>query len=235
MKYLSTNNSKIKKGSKLNVLTAALSLAPDINTCPSCEIASCLDSCLTYSGMGNFSNVQAARHKKTAAFFRDAESFVLDLVKDCDALIRKAKREGSTPAVRLNCYSDINWAMIPTTRNGLVYKNIYAAFPELSFYDYTKSLAIARGSAKIPNLHITFSYSPAKEFQAVFKKALKLPVNIAVVFSGALPEIFFDRKVIDGDETDVRFYDASNVVVGLKLKGSKAVRDGANQIAVKQI
>ena len=43
--------------------------------------------------------------------------------------------------------------------------------------------------------------------------------NIAVVFRGDMPVSFKGRKVINGDEYDMRFLDPDNVVVGLKAKG----------------
>jgi len=43
--------------------------------------------------------------------------------------------------------------------------------------------------------------------------------NIAVVFSGDLPSNFHGFNVINGDLTDLRYFDPVNVVVGLKAKG----------------
>jgi len=47
--------------------------------------------------------------------------------------------------------------------------------------------------------------------------------NVAVVFQEQ-PETYLGVKVISGDEHDLRFLDASGVVVGLTAKG-KAKRD----------
>jgi len=47
----------------------------------------------------------------------------------------------------------------------------------------------------------------------------KITYNIAVVFNGAFPIYYKGREVIDGDESDIRFMDKPNVVVGLKAKG----------------
>ena len=49
-------------------------------------------------------------------------------------------------------------------------------------------------------------------------------LNIAVVFRKDLPETYLGRKVINGDDTDLRFLDEKNVIVGLKAKG-KAKKD----------
>ena len=49
-------------------------------------------------------------------------------------------------------------------------------------------------------------------------------MNVAVVFRKELPATYLGRKVINGDETDLRFLDEKNVIVGLKAKG-KAKKD----------
>jgi hypothetical protein len=43
--------------------------------------------------------------------------------------------------------------------------------------------------------------------------------NVAVVFRNKLPKQWEDRKVIDGDESDLRFKDPQGCVVGLVEKG----------------
>ena len=49
-------------------------------------------------------------------------------------------------------------------------------------------------------------------------------MNVAVVFKKELPDTYFGKKVINGDDTDLRFLDEKNVIVGLKAKG-KAKKD----------
>jgi hypothetical protein len=45
--------------------------------------------------------------------------------------------------------------------------------------------------------------------------------NVAVVFrSPPLPATWNGYPVVDGDQTDLRFLDGTNVVVGLKAKGT---------------
>ena len=48
---------------------------------------------------------------------------------------------------------------------------------------------------------------------------MKAGGNVAVVFEKSLPETWQGVKVINGDESDVRFMDQTGVVVGLKAKG----------------
>jgi hypothetical protein len=54
---------------------------------------------------------------------------------------------------------------------------------------------------------------------------LKRGFNVAMVFD-VLPTEFEGYKVINADETDLRFTDPKNVIVGLKYK--KMTKKGAN-------
>jgi hypothetical protein len=98
-------------------------------------------------------------------------------------------------------------------------------FPQVQFYDYTK---IPTRSNIPTNYDLTFSYSGVESFQPVWQKALKNDElkRFAVVFSkrDAMPTQFAGMNVIDGDSTDLRFLDKSNVIVGLYAKG-KAKQD----------
>ena len=220
MKLLTTANYKTVKGEKLGYLTGILYLAPakisGYEVCPR-RSPGCTAACLYTAGMGAFSNVQQARIKKTKQFFEDRDNFLMQLRKDITALVRKAKKTNMTPAIRLNGTSDIEW-----TRFGIMEE-----FPEVQFYDYTKVLN--RLKQPIPkNYHITFSKSEDNEMDC--RWALNLGFNVAVVFN-KLPETYFARPVISGDETDVRFEDARGVIVGLTAKG-KAKKD-LNNFVIK--
>jgi hypothetical protein len=141
------------------------------------------------------------------------------LVKDIEAAIRKAAREGMTPVFRLNGTSDIRWETVAV--NGFV--NIMAMFPGVAFYDYSK-IFNRRGLPS--NYHLTFSRSESNDPQVM--EWLKSGGNVAVVFNvkkGApLPETWNGYTVIDGDDDDLRFLDPRNVIVGLRGKG-KAKND----------
>ena len=223
MKYLSYSNTKTVKGEKLGVKTAILYLSPGsisgVNLCPFAS-EGCLRSCLYSSGMGAFSNVQAARIAKTKLFLSDRKAFVELLKIDIQAHVRKSKREGMSPAVRLNGTSDIAWE----NEKGLDGKNLMQAFPDVQFYDYCKSplRALKYQLGKLPsNYHLTFSRSESNQTQV---DSLIGKVNIAMVFSTKkgfpLPLEYMGRKVVDGDETDARFLDEKGVIVGLRSKGS---------------
>lgn len=67
------------------------------------------------------------------------------------------------------------------------------------------------------NYHLTFSLSEQNEKDA--KKVLRDGGNVAVVFQD-VPDTFWNFPVKSGDEDDLRFLDPSNIVIGLKAKGS---------------
>lgn len=218
MKYLAIgNNAKtIKSDASGEYLTAILYLAPadtvsGINVCPMAVKAGCREACLYTAGRGAFTSVQQARIKKTEAFRDDPVAFVDQLKDDVREALRKAARLGVKLAVRLNGTSDIAWENL----KGSDGQTIMEAFPDVQFYDYTKL-----PNRKVPgNYHLTVSYSAANEAYAI--KAINTVRNVAVVFRSrdVIPATFKGRAVIDGDATDLRFLDASNVIVGLYAKG----------------
>jgi hypothetical protein len=212
MKLLSTTNYKTSKGEKLGILTGILYLAPakisGYEVCPM-RSAGCTAACLYTAGMGAFSNVQQARIKKTKMFFEQREEFFKLLHKDIKSLIAKAKKENLVPAIRLNGTSDINWVRF----------KIFEQYPEVQFYDYTKMLYHL--TKDVANYHITFSKNEMNDVDC--KIALERGYNVAVVFNTkkgvSLPPFWNDYPVYDGDDTDVRFYDPNNHVIGLRAKG----------------
>jgi hypothetical protein len=212
MKLLSTTNYKTSKGEKLGILTGILYLAPakisGYEVCPM-RSAGCTAACLYTAGMGAFSNVQQARIKKTKMFFEQREEFFKLLHKDIKSLIAKAKKENFVPAIRLNGTSDINWVRF----------KIFEQYPEVQFYDYTKMLNHL--TKDVANYHITFSKNEMNDVDC--KIALERGYNVAVVFNTkkglSLPSSWNNYPVYDGDDTDVRFYDPDNHVIGLRAKG----------------
>jgi hypothetical protein len=233
MKLLSIgNDSKTSKGEKFGWLTGILYLAPSdvsglVNTCPQAS-KGCRVACLYSAGRGAFSNVQKARIEKTRLYVQERETFFGHLVQDIVSLIKKAKKEGKKPCVRLNGTSDIDWEN-QTLPFGT--KNIMEMFPSVQFYDYSKRTkrVIQSRDASQPwpsNYHLTFSRSESN--QADVEKVLKAGGNVAMVFKN-LPLLVgglaFNHLVVDGDLSDLRFLDARlPVIVGLKAKG-KAKKD----------
>lgn len=207
-------DAKTVKGEKFGYLTGILYLAPANeagfgNLCPNAS-AGCLLSCLYTAGRGAMSNVKQARIRKTRLFFTDKAKFLETIFQDISNLIKNGAKEEKKVCVRLNGTSDVPWERL----------GIFDKFSDVQFYDYTKSASRAVDFAlgKLPkNYHLTFSRSESNETSAL--NVLANGGNVAAVFGGKLPEKWNGYKVIDGDESDLRFNDEKNVVVGLKAKG----------------
>ncbi|MBY5581871.1 hypothetical protein [Rhizobium leguminosarum] len=243
----SGNNAKTVKGDKLGGYeTAIMYLAPfnlaGSNVCPMAEQAGCVAGCLNTAGRGRMSNVQLARVKKTKRYLADRVEFMQQLAIDLEAFERYCARKGVKPAVRLNGTSDIQWEVAhPVHRHmpqGLWrFKNVFEAFPEIQFYDYTK--VYKRVYRDLPaNYRLVLSYSAAHSAysDAVVEAAAKTGANIAVVYrdkairDNMMPSgdaLGYDdgfkriyRQVIDGDSDDMRFLDPTGVIVGLYAKGA---------------
>ena len=224
MKLLSTGNPKIEKGMKQGYMTYILHLAPSNvsghNTCPKAT-AGCKEACLNTAGRGGMFKrgettnvIQQARIRKTKMFFENREQFLVDLADDIRKAIKQSEKKGLIPVFRLNGTSDISWEKY----------GIIEQFPEVQFYDYTKILG--RKVSHLKNYHLTFSAADGNDTDVL--KAIEQGMNVATVFglrkSQPMPETYNGRMVFNGDDSDLRFRDPKNVVVGLYAKG-KAKKD----------
>jgi len=225
MKLLSTANTKIKKGEKYGWTTFGLSFAPanlsGKQLCPH-RSAGCEFSYLNTAGMGVFSNVQEARIAKTKYFIDERLVFISQLKRELVAAEKHAKKIGMKIAVRLNVLSDLPWYNIIEMSD----------YPNIQFYDYTPNLErmIQFLQKKLPkNYHLTFSRK--ENNQNKVELISSMGGNVAVVFD-KLPKTYLGKKVIDGDESDLRFLDEKNVIVGLKAKGKGKKDDSGFVIKV---
>jgi len=234
MKLLSTGNPKVLKGMAQGYNTYILHLAPaslsGYNTCAKAT-AGCKAACLNTAGRGGMFKkgettnvIQKARIRKTVMFFEDREVFMALLVKDIELAIKQSIRMDLIPVVRLNGTSDIPFEKYEVVRDGITYRNIFAAFPDLEFYDYTKILGRKVGG--IENYSLTFSAADGNDMDVL--RAMQQGYNIATVFgikkTLPMPETYMGRPVFNGDESDLRFLDPHGVIVGLYAKG-KAKKD----------
>ena len=223
------SNAKTVKGDGSEYMTAIMYLTPwksaGINVCPMAEQAACVKPCLNTAGRGVMSAVQRGRARKTEWFASDRAGFMSQLVTDLTRFARYCGKRGIKPCVRLNGTSDIRWELIKVTRDGVQFAHIFAAFPEVQFYDYTK--IANRKISDIPNYALTWSYSAANQAYAdMASTAAHKGMNIAVVFrdKNSIPDQFLGLPVIDGDKDDLRFLDPAGSVVALYAKG-KARKD----------
>ena len=234
MKLLSTGNPKVLKGMAQGYNTYILHLAPanlsGYETCAK-RTTGCTAACLNTAGRGGmfkkgeFTNViQKARIRKTKMFFEDRIAFMALLVADVELGIKQSNRMNLVPVFRLNGTSDLSFEKYGVVRNGQLFRNMFTAFPEVQFYDYTKVLG--RKVAGIANYHLTFSAADGND--ADVAKAIQQGYNIATVFgikkTLPMPDTYSGVTVFNGDESDLRFLDPKGVVVGLYAKG-KAKKD----------
>ena len=216
-------DAKTIKGNGQDYITAIQYMTPHItlgkNLCPMAETAGCLRGCLNTAGRGQMNCVQAARQRKAIAFVSDQKAYVEQLAIDIARFEKWSTRKGLKPAIRLNGTTDIRWENISVMYNGKLHENIFSAFPNVQFYDYTK---IANRRLNIVNYHLTFSYSAANaRYIREVEKAISRGMSVAVVFRDKenIPSRFLGMPTVDGDKNDMRFLDPARVVVALYAKG----------------
>jgi hypothetical protein len=229
MKLLSTGNPKIIKGMKQGYNTYILHLSPanvsGYETCPK-RTNGCSAACLNTAGRGGMFKrgettnvIQEARKRKTRMFFEQRVEFLTQLVADVELAIKQSARMGLIPVFRLNGTSDLSFEKYSVVRNGVEYRNIFAAFPDVQFYDYTKVLG--RKVKDIANYHLTFSAADGNDTDVL--KAIEQGYNVATVFglkkTVPMPDTYNGLPVFNGDESDLRFLDPKGVIVGLYAKG----------------
>jgi len=234
MKLLSVGNPKVLKGMSQGYMTYILHLAPanlsGYETCAK-RTAGCTAACLNTAGRGGMFKkgettnvIQKARIRKTKMFFENRVDFMAMLVKDIELAIKQAAKIDMIPVFRLNGTSDIAFEKYEVVRDGVMYRNIFSAFPDCQFYDYTKILG--RKTVTYENYQLTFSAADGND--ADVAKAIAQGYNIATVFgikkTLPMPETYMGIPVFNGDESDLRFLDPKGVIVGLYAKG-KAKKD----------
>ncbi len=260
-KLLTPGNPKIAKGIKKGFMTFILHLAPaklsGYEVCPM-RSKGCTMACLNTAGRGGMlgghkgalthddvasgtrNTIQEARIRRTKLFFEARETFMMQLVADIAKAIKWCAKHDLEPVFRLNGTSDIRWETVPCAvkMNGEwhAFANVFAAFPHVQFYDYTK---IANRKNVPSNYDLTFSLADGNHGQAL--AALKAGMRVAAVFRSVervRHYMFFGLQltadagksysvpfnVVDGDDSDLRFLEPKGVVVGLYAKG-QAKRD----------
>lgn len=234
---LSTQNAKTIKGGKLGYTTYIMYLAPHkqnskgVNLCAKASDG-CAEACLFGSGAARFEAVQAGKINKTDYFIADMKGFMEQLFNEITNIVSRHEAvEGDKKlsynksvlrykdfAIRLNGTSDFPFENYKFKDKGK--KNIFELFPNIQFYDYTKVDSRFNNKILPSNYHLTFSRSEINHNEVV--DILNRGYNVAVVFGikdeSDLPSTYLGYKVVNGDETDLRFLDEENVVVGLKYK-----------------
>jgi hypothetical protein len=218
LSYIGNTNSsaKIVKNAKLNELTYIVYLAPatlsGYNVCPKAT-KHCIAACLHESGHNRIdvsNRINKSRITKTKLFFEHREFFVDWVIAEIKAAHKKAQKLKMRFSVRLNGTSDINPILF--AKDG---KTLFELFPDVQFYDYTKVFNRVKLLQKYKNYDLTFSYSGSNLGECM--EALNRNMRVAVVFD-KVPTTHFNKQVVDGDKTDLRYLDPTDCIVGLKFK-----------------
>jgi len=239
-------NTKVEKGKKQGYTTGVNYMSPYKtypygNVCAMADKFKCHGPCLNESGRGKFSVNQVARFRKLALFKDHPELFKEMLIKDIETGIRKAKRDNTKVAIRINGTSDIDIVRL--------YLDILKEYEdEVEFYDYTKIvkylLNLQKLDNQISNYHLTFSYSKVNTAQEYIEQATKTKFNIAMVIKNEnqvtrlmenehkIKLYGREYNLINGDDDDLRFLDTNNSIVLLKYKETRASQEDINNFVV---
>jgi len=211
-KILTYDNAKTPKGEKYGYSSFVMFGSPHKlsghNACAGSS-AGCRELCIFYAGMGIFPNVQQARINRTVMYFEEREKFLQLVNRDIISAIKWSKKNDLIPCFRLDGTTDIGIA-----------KHFVKDYADIQFYDYTKCMSRLRMSDKFVNWHTTYSLSE-NTTRRQFNILLDRNTNIAVPFHN-VPKpgtSVLGRKIVCGDESDLRFRDGTNKIITLSVKG----------------
>ena len=123
------------------------------NLCALAEKAQCHVGCLNTAGRGAMNAVQRGRERKTMWMLSAPIGFYDALNADITTFIRRQRKQGIQPCIRLGGTDDKGDAI-----------KLAPHYPDAQFYDYTKNqdraVKAASGEYRFPkNYHLTFSKS----------------------------------------------------------------------------
>jgi len=233
-RMFSTDSAKAIKADKYGYLNginyAAQHTSAGVgNMCPDAS-PGCISLCLgKYSGQASMvadlengtNNVRESRKRKTQFMMKDMQGYLQECCEHIERMQIKADKLGKKLCIRMNGSTDIAFERIKIKARGGV--NIFKAFPDVQFVDYTK--VSSRFKPSLPNnLHLTFSRSEINEAECF--AMLAKGYNVAVVFGDTFPADYLGAKVYSGDNHDLRHLDPKGGnIIALTPKGHKAKRD----------
>jgi len=232
---------KTEKGEKLNVLTIVAFLAPSdssgllkngkpLNVCAFATDA-CRTGCLGLNaGLMVAPQVINSKLWKTALYYVDKELFRALIIHEIAIKEKYAMKQGFNKlGVRLNGTSDLPFYQ--------QWPELLTMFPNVQFYDYTKQPALIKRYDKneTPNYHLTYSANGSEHSQEIARIAHSKGLSISAIVRDTLTNeseeenlahnvLGFNTNVVDGDDTDVRFYDRPGSIVALRLKANNKTK-----------
>ena len=214
----SLTNTKASKSSKFGYLTGIQYLV-HANTGQEhgiknmCAFASkgCSEMCFGGAKRHAMKYVKQAKINRSLFLQNDKDLYLALFVDEVIRLKAKAKRDGKILTLRLNGTSDKDFFKM----------GLYNIFPDIQFCEYTKNPIIVKKylNDELPrNVHLTLSRSE-KNHNFCMECLKDGGINVAIPFAGERPKEWMGYKVIDGDESDLRFLDeGGGNVVGLAFK-----------------
>ena len=191
----------------------------------------CTAACLGISaGRMRFTSVQLAQINRTRLFHQSKKAYFIVLVDEILRAKRRAERDGLKLSIRLNGTSDILWEYMKFEIDGVTFYDIFQAFPDVMFYDYTKiPYKYRKDAVDLPNYSLTYSYTGEDVSIERANEYIDAGCSVSVVYTGdpssKLKKLFPKCWYwVDGDVHDMRFFDPAGSLVLLKAKGD-AVRD----------
>jgi hypothetical protein len=153
--------------------------------------------------------VQRAREWKTDLLVNDPIVFGVALAHELSKLPAGTR-------VRLNAASDIRWETV---------EELFATFPELKFYDYSKSIVRANASLGVrwpENYRLVYSVSDRSDIVGILSH-LAEGGFVAIVTNrrkgNAIMNSWHGFPVVDGDTSDDLWRLAPGTVTDLSAKG----------------
>jgi hypothetical protein len=214
---LLTTNAKIDKSIKFfnNEYEATiLQMIPGKGVCV--DYSRCLSKCLAFTGFAKiWKSVNVARQKRKDLFVDNIDLFKTYILKEINNQVKRAAKKNRVAVIRLNGFTDINWALI--LFNG---KTLFELFPDVIFYDYTADFDKAKNN-RIANYHLTFSFKSDKHGNnsAACHEMIRRGMSVAVIDTPENRDKWFNGLPgINGDQHDFRFLDNDSSIVWLTFK-----------------
>jgi hypothetical protein len=153
---------------------------------------------------------ERSRLARKVFFFRHTAAFFVQLIKEIRSHVKKCRKLGYTPAIRLNGTSDIAWERLAPW--------LFPLFPMVQFYDYT---ADPSRLGNLPtNYHLTLSRKESNhaDVMLALKNGHKVAVVLPVNRTKPLPLTWNGYRAADGDTHDLTFSRPEQVIL-LRAKG----------------